>query len=329
LRRLALLCAAFALATLAVGAFSRAPTAQTTGPEACRSESGPIPAAALPETFDLENCPIGGQMITDNGVKTVLPPPGQGVYVEALTREGAQELEVTRLRDGTVELEHVGDEVEEARASSSMATDARRSRSGECKDSAYNDETWRVTAGLSYKFNRSTTPPELTRDAAEGAINAGGTNITGTRNNCRLADGVTAELTYLGDADPPPGESFSLCDGDRKNVVFFGNLAAGTLATTCIVSAINRADYNKVIESDIKVNKADFSWTVDPGARSCRNRYDLQAVMTHEWGHTFGLGHVSQRRHASLTMSPSIGACQKSDRTLGKGDVLGLNRKYP
>jgi hypothetical protein len=249
LRRLALLCAAFVLAALTVGVISRSPTAQTTGQEACRSDSGSIRAAALPETLELENCQIGGRVITDNGVRAVLPPPGQGVYVEALTTGGAQELEVTRLRDGTVELEHVGDEVEEARASAIMTTDARRRRLGECRDPAYNDEDRRVTAGLSYGFNRSTSPPELTRDAAEGAINTAGTNITGTRNSCRLADGVTAELTYLGDADPPPGESFRLCDGDGSNVVFFGDLAGGTLATTCIVSTVNPSDYNEVIES--------------------------------------------------------------------------------
>jgi hypothetical protein len=84
LRRLALLCAALALAVLEVGVTSRAPTAQTTGLEACRSESGPISAAALPETLDLEDCLIGGRVIADNGV---LPAPGQGVYVEALTTE--------------------------------------------------------------------------------------------------------------------------------------------------------------------------------------------------------------------------------------------------
>jgi hypothetical protein len=50
--------------------------------------------------------------------------------------------------------------------------------------------------------------------------------------------------------------------------------------------------------------------------------------MTHERGQTFGLGHVSEKAHGKLTMSPSIRACQKSERTLGKGDVLGLNRKY-
>lgn len=87
MRRLALLCAALALAVLEVGVTSRAPTAQTTGLEACRSESGPISAAALPETLDLEDCPIGGRVIADNGVRTVLPAPGQGVYVEALTTE--------------------------------------------------------------------------------------------------------------------------------------------------------------------------------------------------------------------------------------------------
>jgi hypothetical protein len=69
---------------------------------------------------------------------------------------------------------------------------------------------------------------------------------------------------------------------------------------------------------------------VNPTAASCRNRYDLEAVMTHERGHTFGLNHVSESGHGNLTMSTQInGPCQLTERTLGWGDVLGLDNKYP
>ena len=51
--------------------------------------------------------------------------------------------------------------------------------------------------------------------------------------------------------------------------------------------------------------------------------------MTHERGHTFGLNHVAETGHGNLTMSPLInGPCQINERTLGRGDVLGLDRKY-
>ncbi len=58
-------------------------------------------------------------------------------------------------------------------------------------------------------------------------------------------------------------------------------------------------------------------------------RYDVESTMTHERGHTFGLGDVSEASHPNLTMSSkSNGPCQTSERTLGKGDAIGLNRKY-
>ena len=90
----------------------------------------------------------------------------------------------------------------------------------------------------------------------------------------------------------------------------------------------NPSDYDEVTEADIKVNRADFRWTVVP-RRSCRNEYDLQSVMSHERGHNFSLGHVSESDHGNLTMSDrSNGPCQSSERSLGRGDAKSLNNKY-
>jgi hypothetical protein len=76
-RRLTLLAAAFVVAALAAGMVVQAPTAQTASPEACRSNQAVIPAADLPETVDLDECPIGGSVITDHGVEPTSPPPAR------------------------------------------------------------------------------------------------------------------------------------------------------------------------------------------------------------------------------------------------------------
>ena len=331
MRRLTLLAVAFALAALAVGMISRSPAARTDPGiyEACRPDRDKIPASDLPETVEMENCPIGERVITDHGVGTTLPDPGEGVYAEALTTTGAQELQVTRYEDGTVELEHVGndsdDETASAPASSRELTAA--SSPGECNDPAFNSLGYRVSdQGLRYRFNRSTTPRKLARAAVIKAIRRGGANVTGANNSCHLGDHVSATLGYAGrtgrSADVT--EDGHCVDNDGVNVTSFGNLPSA-LALTCTFFM-----NGKVMSSDLQINKADYRWTTKPGSRSCRRMWDLEAVVTHERGHTFGLGHVPEDSHRNLTMSPAInGTCQSSERTLGRGDVRGLEAKYP
>jgi hypothetical protein len=325
-RRLALLAAAFAFAVLAAGMAVQAPAAQITGPEAneaCRSDRAVIPASNLPETLDLENCPIGGSVIADNGVETDLPAPGEGSYVEALTTEGPQELQVTHYPDGTVEFEHVGDETAETREELEIGVAG--SSPGECSDQAYTNANFRVEFNLRWYFNRNTTPDELSSKSALSAIRRGTANITNTQSTCRRGDRVPHFMVYEGftSAHACPGKN------DRKTVVSFGSLPKGTLAQTCTVYEIDDNE-NRTKWSDILINKARYNWTTEPGARSCNSRYDLEGVVTHERGHTFGLGHVSEGSHGKLTMSErNNGACQNSERSLGLGDWLGLDRKYP
>ena len=76
----------------------------------------------------------------------------------------------------------------------------------------------------------------------------------------------------------------------------------------------------------MQLNKHDFNLAVSPS--SCSNAYILQGVATHEFGHVYGLGHVSQSGHANLTMSTAIYTCDASDETLGLGDMLGLEVHY-
>lgn len=294
--------------------------------EACQG-SGNVPATDVPDRLDLERCPLEKKAIVDNGVGTVLPDPGEGVYVHATYVTGNQELMVTRYRDGTVGLEHVGDETEGARTG--FGTTA--TGPGQCADRAYTDRDIRVDWTLSWYYNKPSIPGELATRSAVRAIRRGGANITRVRDACGFRDRVPHGLSFKGKTAARAGlDPNGRCTtNDNKTVVSFGSLPNGALGVTCTHFNPRDNGYNSVRESDIKLNSRHFHWTTRPKAPSCRRKYDVESTVTHERGHTFGLGEVSEGSHGNLTMSErSNGPCQKSERTLGRGDARGLNDKY-
>jgi hypothetical protein len=297
--------------------------------EACKTDRKTVDASKLPEVWDPAKCPVEDVVIKDGAAASALPAPGQSVYVEALTLSGAEELTVTRSKDGTVELGEVGSESLAVEPTSSEVS-ALATNDG-CSDSAYAKTGWRVGGKLAYSFNRGTTPRGVGgRLAAERAVRSAAGNIANTRNRCRLGDRVSARSTYMGNTRAKAQiNRYGVCEGnDGKSVVSFGALShPGALATTC-TWYWPQTGYSKVASSDIKLNTHQKRWTTNPGAGSCQNRFDIESTATHEFGHTFGLSHPSGS-HPSLTMNASsAGPCQASERSLGRGDVIGLGRIY-
>jgi hypothetical protein len=196
---------------------------------------------------------------------------------------------------------------------------------GPCSDKAHSVGAFTWTERFEWTFKGASTPSNVNVDNAETRLKRAAVNITRSDNSCGMADAVSAKQLYLGRA--PIAASVNAAGAckaaDGKNAVSFGDLPAGVLGVACVrfVGAV-------AIEGDIKLNKADHAFTANI-ASSCKSRFSIEAVATHEFGHIFGLGHVSESAHGNLTMSTAInGPCQNAEATLGRGDVLALRQLY-
>lgn len=190
---------------------------------------------------------------------------------------------------------------------------------GSCADRTYNLAGARWDSTYRWYFRARSTPGILTRDGAEAAIRRGVGNIVNARNDCGRADNVAAQASYLGRTTVAP----SCIRTDGRNVIGFRSLSdAGVAARACWWMSGSR-----IVEADVQLN-ADLAWATS--LVGCFNRLMLEAVTTHETGHVFGLGHVGERAHGRLTMSPFLdGACNNHESTLGLGDMRGLEALYP
>lgn len=186
-----------------------------------------------------------------------------------------------------------------------------------CEDRAFRLLGAKWVTTYEWSFRASSTPSYLSRRTTKDVLKRSFNNVTNGRNDCGRADNIDATQRYLGTTPRSPNCSRR----DGRNVIGFARLPYGVLAVTCYWMRNGR-----MVEADLKINTREM-WSLS--GRACRARPVLEATMTHEAGHVFGLDHVGERKHGRLTMSSYLdGPCQNAEATLGLGDLLGLERLY-
>jgi hypothetical protein len=105
---------------------------------------------------------------------------------------------------------------------------------------------------------------------------------------------------------------------DGYNVISWGPYRAGVIAVTYIWQAGGR-----VIETDTRLNTY-YKWSLNGEA----GKMDVQNIMTHEFGHWCGLDDLYDDVDYWLTMYGYASYGETYKRTLGLGDILGLQAVY-
>lgn len=184
-------------------------------------------------------------------------------------------------------------------------------------DHWYRDAYWYYNLGTQSRSGLSGSAPL-------GDIRAGNQNMALDNNLCGYGTQFAAYADYLGTTTRYANinSNFQCTSNfpDGWNVVSWGPGPAGKLALTC--DAWNGS--GQLTKADIYI--ASTAGLVDTLPSPCPSSdYDLQATLTHEWGHYFGLAHSGD---VDLTMYPYENSCSRAWRTIGRGDNLGMVSMY-
>lgn len=266
------------------------------------------------------SCSVAGARLQlRSGLSVTVPAVGGSVFAERLLADGRFESAlVSHEGQGRVVVSE-GEAAHAAQESLAVAASA-------CTDptTAYSYITSRKwTSNLYWRYNGSGGPA-----GAVTAIQRGFNNINTLYNDCGRVGTIPGanQAVYAGTTATAPGinSGDATCSvNDGANVVGWGYLPSGILGVTC-----TWWNSTRITETDQRYSTR-YSWWLSSSFVGCSGRWDLEGVATHETGHSFGMGHVSEATYPLQTMSTNLnGTCQGSERTLGRGDHVGLDLRY-
>jgi hypothetical protein len=281
---------------------------------ACNLETAREVSADDPLPLDL----AVGDIVRAGDIALEVPEPGETVAIVIERDDGtSQELALANPKDGPVRIVTLGE------------PDVLAATSNPCQDDAFRRAGHHWNRDYAWKFQAGSTPSANNKDNVETGLVHAANAIANSRNDCGLDDTVSATNTYAGRTSNAPNirvtdaGAIRCTARDDANVVGFGPLPTSYLAVACSWWDGDGID----LEGDVRLSTHHDWYPLDVPS-SCTRRFGIQPTATHEFGHVFGLAHVSESEHPNLTMSPVLMACSNASLTLGLGDVRGLRALY-
>ena len=189
-------------------------------------------------------------------------------------------------------------------------------------DTNYGLTGWHLPiGGITWKLNSSTVPSSVGSPGVSAAT-AARTAITDAFATWTAAD--TQKVFIDGGNTTAKNARF-----DRINAILWKNIGAGSIAVTYVWYYTATG---LVAEVDMIFNKG-YPWRVFTdnvaGCSTQYDAYDLLNIATHEIGHWVGLDDLYNDSDADLTMYGFGAGGELKKRTLGAGDISGVNEVTP
>lgn len=114
---------------------------------------------------------------------------------------------------------------------------------------------------------------------------------------------------------------------DGVNTLSFGSISGtNTIGVTTVWGYFSGAPQTReLLEWDMLLDETDFAWG---NANLNPTKMDAQNIITHELGHSAGMGDLYESGCSEETMYGYSGEGETKKRTLAAGDIAGMQKLY-